>query len=235
MDESFSGQESLADGKPSSVESPMAASKIFSTSSYSLSNKGLKTISGAGPFGKSESRSLDSIDSLVHDNSKRISACENWRIREPSGKSNSRLRLVSSFGSDLNPGPGQYNVSHNQNSIIEGAPKAVLSFRPKNVSATKLDVTDISGKIIYDTEKANKKSSKGPNMGSASLNSMPEGKLIILKYPNRSYLITNATSILYMQYHTKFTRCCSQTLMTKRCTSLRVLSSTKKLDHLAKL
>jgi hypothetical protein len=92
-----------------------------------------------------------------------------------------RLRLVDSFGSDLSPGPGQYSISHNQNSVIEGAPKAVLSFRPKNVGATKLDIADVSGKIIYDIEKANKKSSKGPHMGYSSKNFVPEGEFYFFK------------------------------------------------------
>ena len=87
-----------------------------------------------------------------------------------------RLRITGNFDADPNgPGPGQYKVAHNQDSTIEGVPKAVISFRPKNVSATKLDSPNVSGKLIYDLDKSNKKSNKGPNFGAPPLHSTPAG------------------------------------------------------------
>lgn len=136
-------------------------------------------ISGVGPFGRETGRSLQRADSLVHDHFKRMSTCENWRISEPNGKSNMRLRLIGNFYADPNgPGPGQYQISHDHDSTIENVPKAVLSFRPKNVSATKLDVPNISGKLIYDLEKSNKKSNNGPKIGGTPSSSTPAGSLI---------------------------------------------------------
>jgi hypothetical protein len=182
LENSLSRIETFQSADASAASSTNLSRSILNSSIASQYTK-LTKISGVGPFGRETGRSSQGTDSLVHDHFKRLSTCENWRISEPNGKSNMRLRLIGNFYADPNgPGPGQYRISHDQDSTIENVPKAVLSFRPKNVSATKLDLPNVSGKLIYDLERPNKKSNNAPKIGGTPSSSTPAGISLPLFY-----------------------------------------------------
>ena len=126
-----------------SCTSPSSSSSVFSKSKPSQSGFGV-----VGPFGKAFSRGVEFKDKYLVNDETRLSTCENWRTSEPNGKTNMRLRLVDTFGPDVNgPAPLQYTVSHKHNSRIEGVGSSRIMSRPKPPRSISTAVD--SGKLVY--------------------------------------------------------------------------------------
>ena len=131
--------------KQSSTATKMSSnSKTFSVPSLARGPYGV-----VGPFGKALARGVEYSDSVVGRDENRIQICENWRLSEPNGKTNMRLRLVDTFGPDVDgPSPLQYSVNHKQNSRIEGVGSSRIISRPKPLRT--ITTTEGSGKLVYD-------------------------------------------------------------------------------------
>ena len=127
-----------------SSTSPSSSSSTLTRSKISQSGFGV-----VGPFGKALPRGVEYKDKLLVDDEVRLSTCENWKITEPNGKTNMRLRIVDTFGPDVNgPAPMQYRVSHKQNSRIEGVSSSRIVSRPKPPRS--ISTLEESGKLVYD-------------------------------------------------------------------------------------
>ena len=137
----------------SSIESTITKAKI--------SQSGFGVV---GPFGKALPRGVEYADKYLVDEDSRLAACENWKISEPNGKTNMRLRLVNTFGPDVNgPAPMQYKVNQSHNSRIEGVGSSRIISRPKPLRSISTAVD--SGKLVYDFYRGDyEKWKPGPRM-----------------------------------------------------------------------
>lgn len=127
-----------------STSASSSSSSTMTRAKFSQSGFGV-----VGPFGKALPRGVEYKDKHLVNDEVRLSACENWRITESNGKTNMRLRLVDTFGPDVNgPAPMQYMVSHKHNSRIEGVSSSRIVSRPKPPRSIKTAVG--SGKLVYD-------------------------------------------------------------------------------------